>query len=175
MNSFLWSNCRCQNGITLRFWVHTEDLPDDTYFINTGTYAVYYKDGHLQADVNTATRDWHAQTRRFDENRWQKVELSWSKEDGLELYVNNEKLAGDEQGTGHAPREPRDYNMYFGRPNNQRVGRYTNGYIDEVDVWYATRDILVIFGYLDERKFQLFYAVQYSTNDRTCMWTFMIS
>ena len=136
----------------------TEDLRDDTYFINTGTYAVYYKNGHLQADVNTPTKDWHAQTRRFDENRWQKVEISWSKDDGLELYVNNEKLAGDERGTSHAPRQPRDWNMYFGRPNNQRVGSYTNGYIDEVDVWYATRDILVIFGYLDDRKLQLFYG-----------------
>ena len=132
----------------------TEDLPDNTYFINTGTYAVYYQDGYLQADFQTPRQDWHAQTRRFDSSsRWQKVDVSWSKDDGLELYVNNEKLAADEDGTTHAVRQIRDYNIYFGRPNTEGVGRYTHGYLDEVKVWYSIRDILKIFGYLPDRKF----------------------
>ena len=84
------------------------------------------------------------------------VDMSWSKEDGLELYLNNEKLSADEEGTPHPKRPaPRDYNMYFGRPSTERVGRNHQGYIDEVDVWYATRDVLIIFGYIDNSKYQL--------------------
>ena len=153
----------------MRFWVKTEDLPDNTYFINTGTLAVYYKDGYLQADAKTPRQDWHAQTRRFDSSRWQKVDVSWSQEDGLELYVNNEKMAADERGTTHAARQIRDYNIYFGRPNSEGVGRYTDGYLDEVKVWYAIRDVLKIFGLLDRKFFTIIkYRLRTTTLVKAC-------
>ena len=67
--------CRCQDGITVSAWIRTEtDTPDETYFLSTGTYALYYRDGALHAEVMSPTRDWHAQTRRFNPtNAWQKV------------------------------------------------------------------------------------------------------
>lgn len=94
----------------------------------------------------SGTKTWEVETNRIRLNDWQKLEVSWDEQKGLQLYVNKEKVASTTQFTV-LPRPPRvtDYTVYLGRPNEDtRDGTYANAKIDELEFWFANRDLIKI-------------------------------
>lgn len=87
---------------------------------------------------------WEVETNRIRLNDWQKVEVSWDEQKGLQLYVNKEKVASTTEYTvlRHTP-DVTDHNVYLGRPNEDiRDGTYANVQIDELEYWFGNRDLI---------------------------------
>jgi hypothetical protein len=72
------------------------------------------------------------------------LEVSWDEQKGLQLYVNKEKVASTTDYTVlTAPPRVTDHIVYLGRPNEDETGgRYADAKIDELEFWYANRDLL---------------------------------
>jgi len=72
------------------------------------------------------------------------LEVSWDEQKGLQLYVNKELVASTADYAVHPqPTRIDDYTIYLGRPNDDRTdGSYADAKIDELEFWYANRDLL---------------------------------
>ena len=81
----------------------------------------------------------------IEPNKWYRVDVTWSKEKGLEMYVQD-RLIGRDVNAQRTTTTINDYNVYLGRPNGRTRGRHLNGRIDEVEYWFAHRDTLIELG-----------------------------
>lgn len=92
-------------------------------------------------------------TDRVSVDKWQKVELAWDVERGLQMYVDGQQVANAPTPTIHLPLRITDRIVYIGRPTSDNLnGRYANAKVDELDFWYAGRNRLIALGLLDVGK-----------------------
>lgn len=92
-------------------------------------------------------------TDRITVDNWHKMELSWDEEKGLEMYVNKEKVASTKDYRTHPPLRITDHNVYLGRPNEDvSDGRYADAIVDELEYWFANRDILKTLNLIGDGK-----------------------
>lgn len=89
------------------------------------------------------------------------MELSWDEEKGLEMYVNKEKVASTKDYRTHPPLRITDHTVYLGRPNEDvSDGRYADAIVDELEYWFANRDILKTLNLIgDGRHERLLFGV----------------
>ena len=84
------------------------------------------------------------------------MEVSWHPSHGLKLFIDNKLEQADDRAYNLPPARNDAGHFYIGRPNSGDVpgGRYTTGDfdIDELEVWYARREDLLAFGYIDRGR-----------------------
>ena len=138
---------KCTRGLTLRFRVKPNRLVDNTYFLSSAPYDVYYKDGAIYADFRMERDRWIISSPSFDPTNWNLVEVSWDTLEGLAMYVNGKKVAS--QLTPVPNKEEYDpvKHFYVGRANtNMRFEQYLDGLVDDVELWEASRTYLLGHG-----------------------------
>jgi hypothetical protein len=121
----------------------------------------------LRVTARTSTREWSIPTDEFQSNRWQFVEIGWSEQTGLVVYINNKLVGragiptvreappaqpaaggdgGGAAGTGARPeQEPFQLGRGDGTQANSRFGSLT---VDDFEYWYGNRDYLLAFDYI---------------------------
>lgn len=82
-------------------------------------------------------------TDRVQENKWQKVSLSWDNARGLRMFIDNELAATSSESTTRLAPPPTDYHVYVGRPNDDiSGGKYADVLVDELEFITAGVDYL---------------------------------
>lgn len=141
LDSCLGNLDKCPHGFTLSVWLKPNTLSDNVHFISAPSYAVFYEDGELKAEFNSAGKSYMVSTPRFRAGEWQRVTLAWHDKKGLTLYVNDELVdtsGGVERLQNDQPASER---VYVGR--NLVDARLTaDVQADEMQVWYDYLDQL---------------------------------
>ena len=111
---------------------------------------VYYKNGYLYAVFRApGGQQWLVKSNQLAADQWQMVDISWDPQTGAEMYLNGQRV--DSMTLPMAPDQPYDPDrrFYIGRANsNMRLEKYSNGIIDDVQLWEARRDYLLGMGLL---------------------------
>ncbi|XP_052079469.1 uncharacterized protein LOC127717737 isoform X2 [Mytilus californianus] len=138
---------KCKHGLTVSMWLKARRLVDDTYFLSTPSYSLFYRDGRLQGKFNRRGKIWEVFTPNFKPDYWHNVDLSWTPETGLRLYIDGnleattkrfrEQMQGD---------QPASNSVKIGR--SDRTSRTAAADIDEVQFWYGPRDQVMASGHL---------------------------
>jgi hypothetical protein len=131
--------------------MHPKEFVEDGYFMSSGPYQIYYKNGRVHFKYSSSTRTWEVSTNQIDLNQWQKIDVSWDQERGLQVYKNDRLVGHTSYYEEHEPLHITDYNIYIGKPNPTiEGGQSSNVMIDEMEYWYANRDYLWSHGFLTE-------------------------
>lgn len=149
---------KCEHGMTMQFYMNPREFIEDGYFISSGPYQVYYKNGRVHFKYSTSTRTWEVSTNQIDLNQWQKMDVSWDLERGLQVYRDDRLIGHTTYYEEHEPLQISDYNIYIGKANPSiEGGQSSNVMIDEMEFWYANRDYLWSHGFLSEGEFDYCY------------------
>jgi hypothetical protein len=97
------------------------------------------------------------QTTELKPDRWQFVEIDWSEEGGLGLYINNRLVARASRPTVRGGDlggpNPELEQFYLGRGDGTLSNsRYGNMTIDDFEFWYGNRDWLLAFDYIQRGR-----------------------
>jgi hypothetical protein len=146
---------KCEHGLTVSFLMNPQRFIENGYFLSSGPYSVYYKNGKVRSKFSTPDKTWEVATDEIELNKWQKIELSWDKERGLQMYVDNSKVDSNTDYRTNTDGTISDYIVYMGRPNANTEGYFSDVKMDELEYWYSYRDHLAAFGLLDEGRSQV--------------------
>ena len=147
---------RCRHGVTFATWMRPGRLRDRMEFLSTGINGLTarYDAGRLVVSARTSTRQWDAATDHFRSGAWQFVEISWSQQDGLKLFVDDRLVAQSDEPKirtrpGVGVDIPEMDRVYIGRGDGVEPNTlYANATFDEVEQWDASREYLTAFGYI---------------------------
>lgn len=151
----------CKFGISIFFWLKINEYDDKMFIMSTGTNGIklYYNQGFVYVTLDNDRKSWRISVPRLQKNVWHYIEFSWHKDIGLSFYVDGELR--DQVGYRDIPGTfyTGSSHFYIGRPNEGDVQgrRYNFGYleIDELEIWYARRDMLLAFQYIIRGKCNL--------------------
>ena len=128
----------CGQGITMAMLLKPESLKTNQYFISSPTYSLYMQNGQLKADFFSSGKHWNVTSREFLLNDWNNVVLSWNKDSGLEMYLDDklvdrntkpaEMVQGDARAAG---------SVYIGKSSDTVDADTAEMMADEVQYWYA--------------------------------------
>ncbi|XP_014668355.1 PREDICTED: uncharacterized protein LOC106809700 [Priapulus caudatus] len=136
----------CSEGFMFTMWAKIENLDGNAYLLSGPYYSLYYAAGRLHAAVNANGRKWEVSAGNVQQNTWHLVDVSWHPVTGLELYVDDVKVAGTADSSEHS-RTITDHHTFISRGNSQETFRaYGKGTLDEVQLWNAGRGILTSTG-----------------------------
>nr|KAG5710229.1 hypothetical protein BaRGS_006748 [Batillaria attramentaria] len=82
---------------------------------------------------------------------WYFIEVSWSRDDGLSLYVNQQRLSHQPTGTYVPPEARRSMKMYVGRDDAGR-NSYPAVTMDEMDLYYGDRQTLLDIDFIERGR-----------------------
>ena len=133
---------RCYNGLTISLWLNARRLSDNTYFLSSPTYSLYYKDKKLKSKFRASGKEWNVGTQIFNKGEWHKVMLSWELERGLSLYIDGQEVSQDTQSedvllSDEPQNEAKAEDLYFGRSTDPSIRNTADAIIDDVQFWYA--------------------------------------
>lgn len=95
---------------------------------------------------------WEVTTDKIKPGEWQKVDLSWDQRKGVQIYVNGTEVSSTTHHTT-VPTKRRDQVVYLGRPSDDIPdGQYGEGLVDELEFWFAGRDHLKAFDFIQDGK-----------------------
>jgi len=118
------------------------------------------RDGELRATFSTSSQSWSMVTQRasiIGGNNWQYVEVSWHRDKGL--YIHIEKRPVELSYTYvsaviDSPRRNHSSKVYLGSFERQTrrpvAPSYFQVLIDELEIWFADRDHIAAFGFLED-------------------------
>lgn len=128
----------CKQGLTISLLLKPESLKTNQYFLSSPTYSLYLQNGQLRADFYASGQRWNVSSWDFLFNDWNNVVLSWNKESGLEMYLDDQLVDRNTvptelmQGDARAPG-----NLYIGKALDTAIEGTAEMMADEVQYWYA--------------------------------------
>ena len=142
----------CRYGFTFAAWMRFTELEENMQYFSTGARGVrmYYRGGRLVAEAQRGGRVWRATWDGAQTGKWQFVELSWTVEEGLRMFVDFDEVAHAARSVAgeEAPASAAAH-VYLGRDNgDMRRAKYGAVEFDDVELWNADRARLVEFGFL---------------------------
>ena len=150
---------RCQYGFTFGTWIIFNELLDNMYYFSSGApngVQLYHRTGRLYAEAQQDRSNWRASWPNVQTGKWYFVELSWSPDDGLRMFVDLDEVAHTETPTTRRPTEGDSGQLMIGRANSDmRRRRYGAAIFDEMEVWNANRDRLVELGFINRGEYGL--------------------
>ena len=146
----------CYHGYTGSQWIKFDEFVEDDYYISTGDDGinVYYRNGKLHVTFDEGGKIWEVELQDdLHPEQWYFLEYTWHPDSGLQVFVNNDIVGDDPEPSDSVVRPDRGQNhFYIGKENEGASpgGRfhYPRLTIDNVEVWYATRDYLIANDYI---------------------------
>ncbi|KAL8587816.1 hypothetical protein ACOMHN_021034 [Nucella lapillus] len=141
LDSCLGNLDQCPHGFTMSVWLQPNTLRENVHFVAGPYYSLFYEDGQLKGEFNSAGKLWSVSTPRFRAGEWQRVTLTWHQKKGLSMYVDDELV--DVGGGVDRPQrdQPASDHVYVGRGlQNARVTADMQA--DDLQVWYDYLDQL---------------------------------
>ena len=146
---------RCRHGTLWSAWIKPGQLQNGMELMSTGANGLrlWYDQNKLRAVAKTTNQEWQLETGRFTSGDWQFVELSWSRDMGLALYINNVLVARDRTAAARAASDGNirgeAAHFYLGRgPAVTQNARYANISMDDMEQWSGSRQYLLAFDYI---------------------------
>ena len=145
----------CQHGLLLAFWLRPGFLKEDMQYMSTGQNGVkmWYSNNQMHCSLETTARRVELSFDDLHKNQWSFLEFSWHPEKGLDLYIDNEFINSTQEVSAKSQRERRHNEsrdrIYLGRGEREDIGVSGNVTVDELEYWYADRDYLLAFDYID--------------------------
>ena len=160
LNTCLGNLEKCTHGILLSSWMKFGPYRNNMYYYSTGKGGVsmYQRDGYMYVNFLSGSKKWKIQIPSLKQDTWHFVELSWHPELGLDMYVNN-KLVGHSMAVSYKDSPPQGQEFLIGKPNHgESKGSPSapNFAIDELEVWYGTRDDLLASNYIVRGMYGLY-------------------
>lgn len=150
----------CRFGVSLFFWLKINQYDNNMYILSTGIdgIRVYYNQDYILVTLNNDRKSWRISVPELSRNTWHFVELSWHPDKGLSLFIDY-KLQSHVGNVDIPQQAVQDQShFYIGRPNSYDVQGQSFNYgdlaIDELEIWYSTRDVLLAHGYIIRGKFE---------------------
>lgn len=149
---------KCPHGVTLSMWMKPADFRNNRYFFSNGHNGITIQNrgNLLKITAQTNTEEWETNTDKILPDQWHFLEVSWTRDEGLELYVDNQLTYRDTSPRSRKTKFPvraDEDKFYLGRSNDaMETGTYAKGTFDEIDYWYAPRSYLTSNGYLQRGK-----------------------
>ncbi|XP_021368526.1 uncharacterized protein LOC110460117 isoform X2 [Mizuhopecten yessoensis] len=140
---------QCKNGLTMSLWIKSRELVDGSYFVSAPSYSLFYRDGELVARFHSDGKTWQVSSPNFQADRWHNVEVSWTPEKGLALYLDGVKEGATATWTQSQADVPSGRNVYVGREQRDEPAR-TRALVDEIQYWYGPRDQVMRAGQIGE-------------------------
>ena len=138
---------QCKTGITISMWVNARKLRDNSYFLSSPTYSLYYKDRQLKSKFISSGKSWNVATPNFNKNEWHKIMLSWEPEAGLSMYIDEKEVSKDsEPETLQQSDDPQAGNLYSGKASDDSTRTTADAMIDDIQYWYANIERLRAHG-----------------------------
>lgn len=133
---------KCYNGLTVSMWLNARTLKDNTYFLSSPTYSLYYKGNELRSKFVSHGKVWDVGTQSFDRGEWHKIMLSWESERGLSIYVDGKEVGKDSQPedvtlSDEPQAGDKAKDLYFGKATDSDFRNTADAMIDDVQYWYA--------------------------------------
>ncbi|KAH9500063.1 hypothetical protein Btru_076507 [Bulinus truncatus] len=143
---------KCKHGLYISFFIKFRRIDGERSYVFSSPHGMdIYRSGSLL--IASAQKDrniWEVQYNGLISDVWYFVEVSWSMESGLSLYVNEEEV--DRQVSERSIREPKlttEMKVFIGRSNEgSRREQLGNADLDEMNIFYGTRDMLSSIGYI---------------------------
>lgn len=177
----------CRHGLLLAGWLRPGTLRDGMDLVSTGANGIRlrYSSGRTRATARTSTHVWTTRTDAIRPDRWHFVEVDWSDESGLALYVDDRLVARASRPivrptNGAVSPSPDQEQFYLGRGDGTLSNsRYGNMTIDELEYWYGSRDYLLAFDYIQRglsffvifTNSLLLYACNFSVSLTKMFWS----
>lgn len=145
---------RCVNGMTISAWMNFRSYSNNMYYISTGENGIhmYYRNGYIYVELSQPGRAWRITVPRFEPNRWYFIEMTWHRDDGLRLYVNNRLVGKGKLVDFRETSIDIGPNFYVGKANpgdlTSTRPSYADVIIDEMEFWEGRRDELLAFDYI---------------------------
>ncbi|XP_055869522.1 uncharacterized protein LOC106070898 isoform X3 [Biomphalaria glabrata] len=142
----------CKHGFYISFFIKFQRIDGARSYIFSSPHGMdIYRSGSLfVASAQKGSSIWEAQYRDLISDVWYFVEVSWSMDGGIVLYVNGEEV--DRQVLERPIREPRvtsEMKVFLGRSNQgSRTDQLAHAELDEMNIFYGTRDMLGSLGYI---------------------------
>ena len=131
----------CTKGLTIAFRLKALKLTENSIILSSGgedrsSYgvAVIVKFNRLYYIVTSETKAWYASTKMMSVSKWAKVEISWSEEDGLFVYNNDEIVASAVTFTQITRRSRSSSTLLIGRSTTTMVTAETFSEFEMTDV-----------------------------------------
>ncbi|XP_076459006.1 uncharacterized protein LOC143292527 isoform X2 [Babylonia areolata] len=144
----------CRYGVYVSLWMVFNRLDEGWKALISSPVLGLHQDGNvLVASANNLRQSWEVRYPGLDIGVWYFVELSWSPNDGLSLFVDLQRV-GYQPTPGYRPPEPpTSMNMYVGRESARRgVGSYPAVTVDELEIFYGDRATLMDIGYIQRDR-----------------------
>ena len=156
----------CKYGFTVSFWISFKRLRDNSYYVASGVtgFAVLSYGKRLYASVHREDRQWQTSISGIEKNVWYFVEVTWKRDSGLKLYINQELRSAQPESTYEQRRASDSNNFYIGRANSAMLAeRYAAAVIDEVEIFNADRDLLLFLDFIQRGKAT--FCIDWAWND----------
>ena len=144
---------RCQYGFTFATWIIFNELLDNMFYVSTGApngVQLYHRSGRLYGEAQRGRDNWKTSWGGVETGKWYFVELTWSPDEGLRMFVDLEEVARGETSTSRRPSGDDSGRLMLGRANtNQQRRRYGAAIFDETEVWNSDRERLVDLGFVN--------------------------
>jgi len=138
---------RCKQGITISLWVKARKLENGVYILSSPSYSLYYRDGRLFAKLNSNGKSWEVSTPKFLADRWHNVDMTWTPEKGLALYLDGTIADATSQWTTMQSDRPIPDGVFVGKTNDRLADQANPDIlVDEVQYWLGPRNQVLSAG-----------------------------
>ena len=154
-HSCLGNFARCLYGFMLSTWIKFVELKGMRYYVSTGFkgLTIYSDENTLYAVATYKKKVWKVKMERIQTGVWYFLEVSFNKDYGLSMYLNQQMRKTQSQYSFRSPAKFKHGNMYIGRGNvDMALKNYPNAYIDEMDIYFADRDTLLYLNFIQRGK-----------------------
>ena len=118
-------------------------------------FQVFYSEGHLVLEASFRDKTWASTAADVHPETWYFIELSWTLETGLKVFIN-QKLYHPDQNEQRQQQQLYHVTAPHRRPTRFLIGyaddvidaKYGDFIVDELNVWFADRDTLLAFNYI---------------------------
>ncbi|KAL8566603.1 hypothetical protein ACOMHN_054825 [Nucella lapillus] len=136
----------CRYGLYVSVWLKFNRLDRGGQgrkaVLTSPAFALYQDGSDLIAVAKKQRQHWEAESRGgLTAGEWHFVEMSWKPQEGLSLYVNNQRVSFHPSYSNRAPQSLQSMHMYVGR-DAARGSTYPSATVDELRIYYADRDTL---------------------------------
>lgn len=156
----------CANGLTIDLFVRFGHLAEKSahVLLSGAPYNVLLNDRRLVVEFFKLNKVWEVRSEVLEVEKWYRVEISWDEDKGLQLYFDKLRVGNAIEAQENS-RNPSDFNVYLGKAGNGATSvSAPDVTVDQVEFWFANRDHVRAFGFLEDGKHDHIFTVELRYN-----------
>lgn len=157
-------------GIMISFHVFITDMTQSIPLLTSDSIKVQaLSNGHLEVHFVKDKMHWLAvtQSQTINANNWHHIELSWHEDKGIQVFIDKTCKASTIDGIETDLSTDPSFNcsLHVGWLNDNTTQISSTVLIDDIEVWFADRDHLQAFGFLEDDVNYVLLDMEQISND----------